>query len=121
MKIKTEQIAPIIKRSIQIANELTPDYINEDTYDLSVDALAFRLKLISSEYNCYINSWIGGNPLDTDRGIAECYMAGDYIEEDESTWELITAESEPIAIIASFKWLADRGYLVPEKKVVSDE
>jgi hypothetical protein len=115
MQIKEEQQAGIIKRVVQIASEINPEYIKYELLDLSLDELAFRLKLIADKYNCYINSWVGGNPADKNRGIAECYMAGDYVEEDEDTWELITAESEPMAIVASFKWLADRGYFVPTK------
>lgn len=53
-------------------------------------------------YNCYIQSWVAGAPEDVNKGIAECYCASDYKEEDEDTWELVTAPTEPEAVIIAF-------------------
>ncbi len=104
----------LIKRVRQIANEIDADFIDEYN-DMSLDGLAFRLKIIASSYNCFINSWVTRD-WESTQGVAECYCTVDYQEENEDTWELFAKDSEPLAIIFAFKWLADRGYFVPENK-----
>jgi len=110
--MKVENTSPVIKRVRQIADEIDAGYIDEYK-EMPVEVLAFRLKLLASEHNCYIKSWVYQDKELP--GIAECYCAADYEEEDEDTWELFTQETEAEAIIASFKWLADRGYFIKEE------
>jgi hypothetical protein len=82
--------------------------------DDNLDTLAFRLKALVSPYNCFISSWVNTDCEGT-HCCAECYNAEDYIEDEDDTWDLIIDESEPMAVIIAFKWLADRGYLTSEK------
>jgi len=112
--IKPEDQLRLIKRVKQILKEIDSSYIDSEDTD-NLDTLAFRLKLIISPYNCFINSWVTTDYGGT-YGCAECYNTADYIEEEDDTWELMIAESEPMVIVMSFKWLADRGYLTPETK-----
>ncbi len=114
MEIKKETIPGLVKRVRQIAQEVDKDYVGEYSV-MRLDTLAFRLKILASDYNCYINSWVSSDMVGRG-GVAECYNTADYIEDKEDTWELITTESEPIAIVAAFKWLADRGYFAPENR-----
>ncbi len=115
MEIRKETIPGLVKRVRQIAQEVDKDYVGE--YDLMrLDSLAFRLKLIASDYHCYINSWVSVDAIGRS-GAAECYNSLYYIEDEEDTWEIISSESEPIAIIAAFKWLADRGYFISENRL----
>ena len=113
MFLAPENIQAITKRVRQIANEIDSEYINEYS-DMSLEVLAFRLKLLAYNFNCYIQSWISGAPEDVNKGVVECYNAEDYNEENEDTWELITAPTEPEAIIVAFKWLADKQYFKGE-------
>jgi len=119
MKIAEKEISGLIKRVRQIAQEVDIDYKGEYSV-MRLDTLAFRLKILASEYNCYINSWITVDSSDRS-GIAECYRANNYVEEEEDTWELIAHESEPIAVVGAFKWLADRGYFKPETKITPNK
>lgn len=98
----------LVKRVRQIANELD-DLYDEDYDSMSLDTLAFRLKIVAAEYNCFINSWAGMNCDGRTSGV-ECYFAPEYDEENDATWELILGVDEPTGIITAFKWLADRGY-----------
>ncbi len=107
----TEEQLRLIKRVRQIAMELDSEFVN-DYMDQSLDVLAFRLKSIAIHYNCYIQSWTGAD-CEGVHGFTECYNAADYIEEEDDTWELISSDNEPLAVVTAFKWLADRGYLIP--------
>ncbi len=111
-------IAGIIKRVRQIAQEIDVDYIGE--YDvMRLDTLAFRLKLLAINYSCYMQTETTIESMETldTIGVVECGTTLEYNEEDEETWEKVQAWSEPIAIIVAFKWLADRGYFIPENRL----
>jgi hypothetical protein len=106
VKLDEKTEARLIKRVRQIATEIDSEFIGEYK-EMPLDTLAFRLKVVAGDYNCYIHSWIS----DSGDAVAEVYNASDYIEEDENTWELCTSQYEPAAICIAFKWLADRQYL----------
>jgi hypothetical protein len=105
MKLDEKTEAKLIKRVRQIVAELDKEFIGEYK-EMPLDTLAFRLKVVASNYNCYIHSWISGSG----DAVAEVYNATDYIEEDENTWELCSSRFEPTAICIAFKWLADKQY-----------
>ena len=94
----------IIERVRQIANEIDAGYTDE-YYDMPLEVLAFRLKLLAAKKDCYIGSWVYYPDA-----AAKCYSYGEYFEGDEDTWVEINADSEPEAIIIAFKWLADKQY-----------
>ena len=61
-----------------------------------------ELKLLASESNYYILSWVGNG------WCAEVYRADKHDEEDDDTWELFNGDSELEVVQLSFKWMEEQ-------------
>ena len=99
------------KRVRQIAQEVCSMEFANSLPNMDRIELAFTLKRIAIEYNCYIRSW-----LTIDDADAECYNIDIYNDEDDTTYGLVAAPTEPGAVIVSFLWLSDRGNFTPAVK-----
>jgi len=106
-----ELCSRIEKRVRQVAREVCTLEDPPNFMECSRLILAMYLKRIAIEYNCYIQSWVT-----IDDACSECYNAATRNEEDDTTYGLIAAPTEPGAVIVAFMWLSDKQNFTPQAR-----